>query len=164
MPLHGLSLTKVTARGGRCAGRCGAETTVVLLIRGDGTYVLPSAQPESCASGQTVVVPDEIGTIVLGRHGKDLLQPTNRDAVVAAVAACRGTTIRARPSIQWIRRTAGVVVEGRLSSTFDERGTGGKFHVRQLLNVADPARKVAPPPGYTRAPQCNGTISLRCRG
>jgi hypothetical protein len=163
-PLPALSLTKVTARGGRCAGRCGAEATVVLLIRGDGTYVLPSAQPTSCPSGQTVVVPDEIGTIVLGRRGKDLLKPTNRDAVVAAIAACRGTTLRARPSTEWIRRNAGVVVEGRLSYAFDERGTGGKFHVRQLLNVADPGQNVTPPPGYKRAPQCNGTIRLQCRG
>jgi hypothetical protein len=163
--LRGLSLNSVhaTSRGRRCAGRCRAEEIVTLLLRGDGTYVLPSGQFQPCPTGETVVIPDEIGTLVPGRKGRELLKPGNRDAVLAALARCTSSSIRARATTQWIRRSGGAVVEGRLASAFDQRLGGTTYRIRRLVNVADQTQQVTPPPGYKRAPLCTGSISLRCR-
>jgi len=163
----GVLVTSATAtiqRGdltGDCAGRCGTRVDGALIVGADGTYRAPSEQTTSCP-GTPTVIPHEVGVVRPGRHGREILVPTNLRDVLHAVGVCGGFKVKLRSVKEWIRRDGGVITEGRIVLVTRERRGGDTIDVRRAARFAAPGQLVTPPPGFRRLPDCSLGLRLHC--
>jgi len=93
---RGRSAASVYGRSVRCATRCRLSGGAVIVLRDDGTYSLPPrVSPFECRDGVAIDVPVEEGRVV-EKRGRLVLEPSNVDALDAALDACAGGDVVVR--------------------------------------------------------------------
>lgn len=145
-----------------CSGRCGASSETFLILPSDGTYRIVTPHPTECVSGETTILPDELGKISR-RGGREFLVKSNAREVLRASAECGGRKLRLRSRRQWIRRDGDEFAEGTFADVITERKDGLTFTIRQQSKLAPFGKPVVPPRGFAEAPPCEQTVQLKCR-
>ena len=151
----------------RCALRCRALGSGVLVLRDDGTYTSPSSTATVTCGSDEVAIPDERG-VVRQKRGKLLLAPGNLDELGAALDACAGRDVSIRRYRTMVRITDdGLSLSGvtKLKLLTPGRVPITTRVTERFTATRVPAASPAAPPSPPRAralPVCSIDLEPRC--
>jgi hypothetical protein len=127
--LQGTATLTATAYGATCSCSVRAKPTP-LALHADGTFSRPGGLLR-CESGETTLVPAEVGTATPGKRGRLILSTTNLDDLLAAIGRC-GTYVDSFKQRGWVKVDAS---RGRLRGTTVERAKGAGSPVRLTTTI-----------------------------
>ncbi len=147
---------------GVCRVTCRSDYRGGLVFGTDDTFEIPET-PFACWDGeQLVVVPSEAGSLVSRRKGREGMRATNTGARNEVLDSCDVDLAFGRPG-GWVKRTDGVVVEGRHREMVVDRSSGRPRRFRIDSRFAGPGRTV-PLSGRVKAlPDCAQDPETLCR-
>lgn len=159
----------VQGRHVRCAARCRFDRVGVspLLFDSQRQFRIPGRGALQCSTGNEVLIPDQVGTVRAGRHGRLVLTTINLDAIEAATLACQGTAVSIRSDRTVLRRLDANVFEGvetvrlRIPAIIPVRVTQ-VARVRATLRTAAAPSVPDLPPGARRLRVCSPDLAIHC--
>jgi hypothetical protein len=152
----------------RCETSCRRQFAQATLLEEGDRFRIPGGTVGTCASGMSVLFPDQVGTIGHRRNGALVLETTNLADIAQAATRCRGQTVRLRagPTVLRPGATAGVLngVERTSTRIQDTIPVVISATSRVRLTRRSEASPTAPSssPAFRHLRDCPDSIRLRC--